>query len=287
MSKVILVTGASSGIGAAIARVLVSQGHTVYGTGRNSPTETNNNGVHMLNMDVRDEQRVQEAIQSIVDQCGRIDVVVNNAGLGMVGAVELSNDQEIRSIFETNVFGVLHVCRHAIPHMRLGGGGYLINVTSMAGRVGLPFRGIYCATKSAVEGFSEAMSMELKQFNIHVVILEPGNVKTNIDKHRVEVERAHSPEYHPLHQQVLDQVNREVQKATQPDYLGVLVARIILNPRPRLRYRSQKAMHSLAIFLKWLLPDRMFENLMMRFYGIPRSRKSKKKSDHMTGFFTE
>ncbi len=95
MSKVILVTGASSGIGAAIARVLVSQGHTVYGTGRNSPTETNSDGVHMLNMDVRDGQRVQEAIQSIVDQCGRIDVVVNNAGLGMVGAVELSNDQEI------------------------------------------------------------------------------------------------------------------------------------------------------------------------------------------------
>lgn len=147
----------------------------------------------MLNMDVRDEFQVQQVIQQIVERIGRIDVVVNNAGLGMVGAVELSNDLEVRSLFETNVFGVLNFCRHTIPVMRHAGYGYVINVTSMAGRMGLPFRGIYCATKSAVEGFSEAMSMELKQFNIHVVILEPGDFKTNIDQHRVEVERAVQP----------------------------------------------------------------------------------------------
>lgn len=273
MSKVVLVTGASSGIGAAIAHVLVSQGHTVYGTGRHVQSNTFVNGVQMINMDVRDEFQVQQVIQDIVERSGRIDVVVNNAGLGMVGAVELSNDLEVRSLFETNVFGVLNVCRHTVPVMRNTGGGYVINVTSMAGRMGLPFRGIYCATKSAVEGFSEAMSMELKQFNIHVVILEPGDFKTNIDKHRVEVERARSADYNMLHQQVLEQVNREVAKAPSPQSLGYLVASIIHNPKPRLRYRSQKVMHHAAIFLRWLLPDRLFESLMMRFYRIPRKRK--------------
>jgi NAD(P)-dependent dehydrogenase (short-subunit alcohol dehydrogenase family) len=275
MSKVVLVTGASSGIGAAIARVLVTQGHTVYGTGRQVELDSTIAGVRMIKMDIRVESDVRAAIEKVVARSGRLDVVVNNAGVGMIGSVELTSDEEVKSIFDTNVFGVLNVCRHAIPVLREGGGGYLINVTSMAGRIGLPFQGIYCATKSAVEGFSESMSMEVKQFNIHVVILEPGVFKTDMDRHRIEVVNANSAEYAELNQQVQDQVNSELRKAMMPSPLGYQVASIMLNPKPRLRYRSRKILHHMAIFLRWLLPDRIFELLMMRYFRIPNKRKQK------------
>ena len=178
--KVILVTGGSSGIGRAIAGHLAAQGHRVYGTSRSAKWGDTLDGFSLVNLDVTDPDSIERALALIKREAGTLDVLINNAGLGMAGPIECTSDQEARALFDTNMFGVLNVCRQAIPMLREAGGGHLINITSIAAK-SLPYRGIYAATKHAVEGLTESLSMEVKPFGIAVSIIEPGDFKTNIN----------------------------------------------------------------------------------------------------------
>jgi len=167
MSKVVLITGGSSGIGKSIGEFLHQKGFTVFGTSRN-PEKVQNSIFPLVALDVRDVNSIQKAIAEVIEKAGRIDVVINNAGVGITGPIEEIPTEEIKNNFETNFFGPIEVMKAVLPQMRAQKSGLIINVTSIAGYMGLPYRGIYSASKGALELITEALRMETKSFGIHI-----------------------------------------------------------------------------------------------------------------------
>ena len=155
--KVVLITGATAGIGQACAEHLASRGWRVFGAGRRATASTTSSGIEMLPIDVDDEVSVRRCVDGILSKAGRLDAVVNNAGFSTRGAIEDTTIEAAKAQFETNFFGVLRVCQAVLPALRAGGGGYIINISSLAGLVGLPFTGLYSASKFALEGVSESL----------------------------------------------------------------------------------------------------------------------------------
>ncbi len=179
-NRVVLITGASSGLGLACAEHLHSKGYRVYGTSRQIKRDTPSGSFQMIRMDVCDDNSVKEAIGRIVAAEKQLDILVNNAGISVSGAVEDISIAEYKIQFETNFFGALRVCQGVLPIMREQRSGCIINVSSLAGQIGLPFDGAYAASKFALEGVSEALRMEVKAFGIKVVLLEPGDINTGM-----------------------------------------------------------------------------------------------------------
>ncbi len=268
--RVVLVTGGSSGIGLATCRLLNQEGYTVYGTSRKSNHGELLNGIPMVHLDVTNSESVNSAVAYIISQSGRIDVLINNAGLGMAGAVEDASNEEILKIFHTNVFGAMECCRAVIPHMRNIGGGYIVNISSIAGEFGLPFRGIYSASKSALDRFSETMRMELKPANIHVSIVQPGDVRTNINANRVIAAKSKLKEspYHVPFEKMYEEISREVATAQKPEMVARIVLRILENPSPRMRYPAATWVQRLSISLNRILPKHVFQSMLMRRYPV-------------------
>jgi NAD(P)-dependent dehydrogenase (short-subunit alcohol dehydrogenase family) len=179
-STVIVVTGASSGIGRAAAEKFAQRGCRVFGTARSLAKTAPMSGVELVEMDVRDDASVQLGIQSIIAQSGRIDVLVNNAGMSMIGAVEETAMTEAASLFDTNVFGILRTTQAVLPHMRAQRHGRIVNVSSVLGFLPAPYMGLYSGSKHAVEGLSESLDHEVRQFGIRVTLVEPAYTKTNL-----------------------------------------------------------------------------------------------------------
>jgi NAD(P)-dependent dehydrogenase (short-subunit alcohol dehydrogenase family) len=264
-SSVILITGASSGIGRSVAEYLSERGYRVFGVSRSQPENTN---FEWLAMDVTSEESVQEAIRKLLSKTGRIDVVINNAGLGIVGPLEETTDELIYKVFNTNVMGVLRVCRCLIPVFRDQKMGLIINVSSIAAEMGLPFRGIYSASKASLEILTESLSMELKEFNIKVCSVLPGDVATSINQNRLVVSLKKESVYTNTFSKVHKQINDEVNQAPKPITIARVVAKIIEDPNPRLHYAVGPFLQKAAIWLRILLPQRMFERLLIKFYGL-------------------
>lgn len=266
--SVVLVTGGSSGIGQAIASHLSAAGLKVYGTSRSAQNGDSFANFKLVRLDVTDENSIQNAIEYIIQEEGQLDILVNNAGLGMLGPLENTSTDEAREIFETNVFGILSVCRNATPHLRKSANPYIINITSIGGRVALPFRGVYCSSKFAVEGLTEAMSMELQTFGIRVCLIEPGDFKTNINANRRISQNLDKYLYGDRFGQILARVNAEVNHASDPILIGKKVLKIINSPNPKLRYKVATFKQKLSITLKRFLPGRIFEKMMMKHYDL-------------------
>ncbi len=266
MAKVVLVTGGSAGIGRAVAAHLANLGYTVYGTSRTADVEMTDDGFRILRMDVTDEAMVKSGMAFIAEKHGKLDVLINNAGLGMTGPLENTSDAEAKMIYDTNVFGVLNTCRHAAPLLRKSQGN-VINITSIGGIFGLPYRGIYCSSKFAVEGISEVLSMEMAPQGIKVSIIEPGDFKTSINENRLTSENVNDDVY-PKFSKVVNQINREVSSAQDPIIVARTVERILRSSRPKLRYRAATPMHRLSVGLYKLLPGRLFERIIAGHYGV-------------------
>src|SRR5213595_2218652 len=183
--RVALVSGASSGIGEAAARELATAGFTVYGTSRRAVAGEERGGVMFLPLDVTDDQSVAGAVREVLGRSGSIDVLVNNAGLGIAGAAEESSIEQARALFDTNLFGSMRMTRAVLPQMREQGSGRIINVSSVLGLVPAPFGAIYAATKHAIEGYSESLDHELREYGIRVLLVEPAYTRTSFDANAI------------------------------------------------------------------------------------------------------
>ena len=265
--KVILITGVSSGIGCACARYLSGQGHVVFGTSR-----THNNPqlpYHIVSMDVTDLQSVKEGIKYIYSKVASIDVVINNAGIGIAGAVTDTCVEEAQYQFDTNFFGVLRVCQEVIPYMKDQQQGMIINISSVAGLVSVPYQGLYSASKFALEGASQAMRMELAQHNIKVVLVNPGDFKTSFTDNRYIIRKYH---HKPPEQftKTLDIIKRDEQKGDSPEKIGRLIAKIIHKKKPKANYLIGSPAEILFARLINVLPAGAKEKILADHYKIVR-----------------
>jgi NAD(P)-dependent dehydrogenase (short-subunit alcohol dehydrogenase family) len=266
MKRVVLVTGASSGIGRAVAARLARLGYIVYGASRSGSGATAETLIN-VHMDVTKAESVAKVLHEIERSHGALHAIINCAGLGMLGAIEDSSVEEIELLFQTNLIGVHHVCVQSLHLLRKSNGAYIINITSMAAQMGLPMRGIYCASKFAVEGYSESLSQEVAHEGIRVVLVEPGDVKTAINGNRREVAST-SNRYAQSHKAVREQVNREVDEGMEPDEIAKVVCHILQTKNPRLRYWVARPQARLAYYLMRVLPDRWFEGLIKKHYKM-------------------
>lgn len=262
------ITGGSSGIGKATAIYLSQKGYTVYGTGRKVSTGHHSDGFTFIQMDITDSNSIDAAVKFILAKEKRIDVLINNAGLGMAGALEDCTKEEILNIFNTNVVGTLEVAKAVLPQMRLQNEGLIINVSSIMGRLSLPFRGIYSASKFALEAISETLSMEVRQFGIKVVCLEPGDFNTEINANRVVAQKSKSSIYAEKFNPIYSQITEEVGKSANPKYVAMVIEKIMLSKNPKLRYKAATWFQSFAVFLHNFLPPRIFEKLVMNKYKL-------------------
>ncbi|RXK54824.1 SDR family NAD(P)-dependent oxidoreductase [Oleiharenicola lentus] len=233
--KVTLVTGASSGIGREIARHLAQRGARVFGTARNLKSASPVPGVEFVRMDVTDDASVSDAIQEIVQKAGPIEMLVNNAGYGLTGALEETSVAEARDQFETNFFGVLRVTNAVLPGMRQAGRGRIINISSVVGFMPAPFMGIYTASKHALEGYTETLDHEVRQFGVRAVLVQPAYTKSNINQNekaaqtRLEAYAVHRQRMHEV-------VANGVKHGDDPQLVAETVWRAATAAAPRLRY---------------------------------------------------
>ncbi|UCH21310.1 MAG: SDR family oxidoreductase [Deltaproteobacteria bacterium] len=273
--RVVLITGASSGIGKCCAEYLSHRGYRVYGTSRRA-SDTDSPGSFqvsdtftMIQMDVNDDDAVQEGIEYIIARESRLDVVVNNAGFGLAGALEDTSIKEVKFQFETNFFGVLRVCRAVLPIMRNQGSGYFVNISSIGGLVGLPFQSAYSASKFALEGATEALRSEVQPFGVKVVLIEPGDFRTEITRHRMKtVQTTRDSVYSDTFQRVLNIIETNERNAPTPEQIAMLVFKIINTESPRLRYTVGKFSQRIAAPAKKFLPWRWFESILARNFHL-------------------
>jgi NAD(P)-dependent dehydrogenase (short-subunit alcohol dehydrogenase family) len=258
MDKVVLITGASSGIGASCAKYLADRGCSVYGTGRNVSHLAG--AVSMIAMNVDDDVSVMGAVKSVVERAGRIDVVVNCAGFAVMGSVEETPIALAHAQMETNFFGVLRVCQAAMPVMRKQGQGLIINISSLGGVQGVPFSGLYNATKFAVEGMTEALRLEAARFGIKVVLVEPGDFRSALAARRVLVTPGAS--YQSFYKKFKETQDKDEAKAPDPVRVAKLLETIIKSPNPRLRRSVGMFSQTMIIPLKRMLPQSLFELIL-------------------------
>ena len=267
MSKVVLITGGSSGIGKSIGEFLHYKGFTVYGTSRN-PDCILNSVFPLLTLDVRDTSSITATISKIISLSGKIDVVINNAGVGITGPLEEIPSQEIKNNFETNLFGPIEVMKAVLPQMRLQQSGLIINVTSIAGYMGLPYRGIYSASKGALELITEALRMEVKSFGIQITNIAPGDFATNIAAGRYHAPVTKGSAYEASYGATLKEMDNHVDGGSNPNEMAEAVYRIIQNPNPKIHYKVGAFMQKFSIVLKRVLSDKMYEKMLMNHYKL-------------------
>ena len=268
MKKVVLITGASSGFGKMSAEYLAKKGYTVYGTGRN-PNGEQMGEVRMLKMDVTDRASVNAAISALLSEQKQIDVLVNNAGMGICGALELATPDEINLQMNTNFMGAVNVCNAVIPHMRAAGGGKIINISSIGGVLGIPFQGFYSASKFAVEGYSETLSLELRPFNIKVCLVEPGDFATNFtDNRKISQSTEDSPVYAATFRRTLNIIEHEERNGGNPILVAKAMHRIIRKKRPKFRYKVGGLLQIIFAQLKSFLPSRFYQYLLCVYYRL-------------------
>ena len=267
MSKVVLITGASSGIGLSIATFLLEKGFVVYGTSR-SPKNAANYPFNLIALDVLKTETIQKAVSLVIEKEGKLDVLVNNAGMGITGPIEDTPTDEMRSVFNTNLFGAIDLMKGVLPQMRKQKSGSILNVTSIAGYMGLPYRGIYSATKGALELVTEAIRMEVKPFGIDIVNIAPGDFATNIAAGRYHTPVFENSAYKKSYEENLALMDTHVDSGMDPIEMAKAVFKVINTKNPKVHYKVGGFMEKFSIVLKRILPDKMYEKLLMNHYKV-------------------
>lgn len=265
--KVVLITGGSSGIGKTTGIFLASKGMKVYGTTRSLDKYPDFTDFTLVELDVKKPETIERAISQILSEEGQLDVLINNAGIGITGPIEETPVEEIKKAFDTNLNGPIRMIQAVMPQMRKQEKGLIINITSIAGYMGLPFRGVYSATKGSLELVTEALRMETRSFGTRIVNLAPGDFATNIASGRY-----HSPVLNDspyvAYGTTLETINADVKEAQDPILVAQKVFEIIKRKNPKGHYLVGNFMQKFSVFLKRMLPYKLFEKLLLNHYKL-------------------
>ena len=264
--KMVLITGISSGIGEATARLLTKRDFTIFGTSRNPSGLEPIPGVEVLPLDVRSDESVENCVDTVVERAGRLDILVNNAGYGLEGVIEEVTVEEAKAQFETNFFGVVRMVNRVLPIMRTQRSGQIINISSGMGLAALPFFGFYSSSKFALEGYTEALRHEVKPFQIRVSLVEPGFIGTKFfDNEQFAGNQIR--DYDPWRQRASEAVKKYIEKALDPARVAECILRIIESKSPRLRNIVCKDIARMFL-MRRLLPESLFEQGARRYLNL-------------------
>jgi short-subunit dehydrogenase len=262
---VALITGASAGIGRATAEALRDAGYRVFGTSRKSDPQSFD-GITMLTGDVTSDASVAKLVDDVLSEAGRIDLLVNNAGFGVTGAAEESSIAQVRSLFETNFYGVVRVSNAVLPIMRKQRGGRILNVGSVLGLVPAPYGAYYSASKFAIEGYSESLDHEVREFGVRVAIIEPGATRTSFEGSNVRGDRPLAA-YDQTQAKYRVAFNQVMAAGDSAEEVAATIVRAARDKTPRLSYRSGKAARQSA-FARRFLPRSLFDRILHKQFGL-------------------
>ena len=264
---VILITGITSGFGRAMAKSLSEQGHKVYGTHRKDVDPLP--GVMYIKAEVSDENQVKAAVGQVIQAEGRIDVFINNAGMGIGGPLEFCSLEDASRQMDVNWMGMVRFLHYVLPQMRSQKSGKIICFSSIGGLIGLPFQGLYSASKYAIEGYCEALRLEVQDFGIKVVVIEPGDFATNFTAQRKSVQGSEEVrQAYPCYERSLRGIEKDENGGLKPEYLASTMCSIVAKKNPRYRYIIASPLQKLAVAAKAILPRRLFYWILSLYYNL-------------------
>ncbi len=267
-SKVILITGGSSGIGKAIGTFLTTKGHKVYGTARDVQRYPDFTAFKLIDLDVRDESSTKRAVERVLEKEGKLDVLINNAGVGITGPVEETPQEAIDNVFNINFYGPVRMMKAVLPQMRKQKQGLIINITSIAGFMGLPYRGYYSASKGALGILTETLRMEAKEFGIKITNVAPGDYATNIAAGRYHAPLKEDSPYKTPYSSALSSMDAHVDSGGDPIEVARKIEKIIRKAHPNVHYPVGAFLQKFSLRLKRILPDKMYEKLLLNHYKL-------------------
>jgi short-subunit dehydrogenase len=262
-----LVTGASSGIGRATALALVEAGYDVVGTSRDASKAAPLRGVSFIDLDVASDESVTAAVEGVIERSGRIDVLVNNAGFGSGGAAEESSLAQDQRVFDINVFGVLRMTKAVLPHMRSRGGGRIVNISSIVGFIPMPYMAVYAASKHAIEGYSESLDHEVREYGVRVLLVEPAWTNTAFEANAAPPDRP-LPIYAEHRRAFEQQMAKAVKDGDDPATVAKAVVAAATDAKPKLRYPAG-AQTGRVHTMRRLVPSRLFDRQIRKLNGLP------------------
>lgn len=262
--KVVLITGVSSGLGLSIAQRLAKCNYSVYGTTREEIATIP--GITYLRMDVTSSESINQAVKKILLKEGRIDVLINNAGMGIAGPAEFTGIADIQLQMNVNFLGVVRVTQAVLPIMRQQSKGMIISISSIGGLIGLPFQGFYSASKFALEGFCQSLYHEVKPYNIKVVVVNPGDFATHFTSNRTYISEKDCNTFYQEYPKALSITKYNEQNGLCPEILAKKIEKFIKKDTPSIRYIIASPMQKASIYLKNLIPERLFLKLISRYY---------------------
>lgn len=265
--NIALVTGASSGIGLVTAQSLVKAGYRVYGTSRKQVASKP--GITMLICDVTDKTSVEAVIAEILQQAGRIDLVVNNAGIGLLGGAEESSIDQAQRLFDVNLFGVARVVNAVLPIMRKQKSGRIVNMSSILGLIPSPYNAFYASTKHAIEGYSESLDHEVRNFGIRVVLVQPGVTKTSFEENLTRVDQP-LPVYDSERARSEALMRKWVEAGDAPQVVADMVVKAATAKKPKLRYSAGKQSRQVRSLRRYL-PERLVDSILRKVNELPAS----------------
>ncbi|HEX2284871.1 MAG TPA: oxidoreductase [Mycobacterium sp.] len=263
---VAIVTGAYSGLGKFAAQGLVNAGFDVIGTSRSTDGLTRRHGVTFYDLDVTNDESVALLVKRVLGQVGRIDVLVNNAGMGLSGAAEENSIAQAQRLFDINVFGVMRMTNAVLPHMRAQGRGRIVNISSIFGFVPAPFMAAYSATKHAIEGYSESVDHEVREHGIRVLLVEPGGTRTGFDDNTTAPDNpleAYARQRHTTSQVVAEEVNG----GDDPAIVAAAIVAAATDPNPKLRYPAGPRSRRLST-MRRLVPAKAFDKQLRKNFKL-------------------
>jgi NAD(P)-dependent dehydrogenase (short-subunit alcohol dehydrogenase family) len=266
LGKTAIVTGASTGIGRASAEALVRAGFTVYGTSRRA-TNNGPNHVAMRSCDVTDDRVVNSFVSTVLAHTGRIDVLVNNAGIGLLGGAEESSIAQVQALFDVNLFGVMRMTNAALPSMRQRGQGRIINISSVLGLLPAPYSAHYAATKHALEGYSESLDHEIRAFNIRVSLIEPAYTRSVFEQNALEPDSV-LKEYDQARAGARALIRDVMTTADPPEVVADAVLLAATAAHPRRRYTAGKVARQVSV-LRRFAPAEMFDKSLRKQMRLP------------------